>query len=415
MYNIQLRFEGEINGPTLDFSHISQVEVPIEVIDEDLETIVEETRSLQVPQPVPVPKEGKYQVRVRLPSGERVSAMVTVPPETGGMPVAVLRAKDYSPHETLAWAYTAQGIKRATNLPTHARQWEDMELEAVLESFTPTEPVALGAMYEIAGWNEEQTFWELTRLPDRQAAVEAEGLEDRRVVLRWRGALPHWEGSEPHTWRPGYQSYTHGKHTPYVALFAVPPTRWTDMLLVEARENSGTGLRPMARGNNPQADALLSYLCQGAFESARLVGDRLAEQWEMLLGTGDDPTSAVVAGYYMLKASYIRHEEWLQKLADGFTGLPDGAVILGWALLRREEPNYEGARHYFLTAARRGIPMYSTGLRLLYDGLNVLLDYSEKDKEVHRMFEAVRRIAAATDWKADVTSFSLPEAVFKTK
>jgi hypothetical protein len=116
-----------------------------------------------------------------------------------------------------------------------------------------------------------------------------------------------------------------------------------------------------------------------------------------------------------LKASYIRYEELLQKLAEGFTGLPDGAVIFGWALIRREEPNYEGARHFFLTAARWGIPLYSTGLRLLYDGLNVLLHYSEEDKEVHRMFQAVRRIAAATDWKADVTSFSLPEAVFKTK
>jgi hypothetical protein len=405
MYNIQLQFEEIINGYlTPDFTHISQVEVPIEVIDEDLETIVEETRALRAPQPVPVPKEGQYQVRVRLPSGERVSAMVTVPPETGGMPVAVLRSKDYSLHETLAWAYTAQGIKRVTNLPTRAS----------LESIAPSEPVAFGAMYEIGGWNEEQTFWELTRLPDLQRPVETEGLEDRRLALRWRGGLPHWVESEPRTRRPVYQSYTHGKHAPYVALFAVPPTTgWADMLLVKTGENSGTGLRPMVRGNNPQADALLSYLCQDAFESARLVGDRLADELGMLMGEGDDPTSAVVAGYYMLKASYIRHEDWLQKLAEGFTGLPDGAVIFGWALLRREEPDYGGARHFFLTAVRRGIPMYSTGLRLLYDGLNVLLDYKEEDKEVHRMFQAVRRIAAATDWKANVTSFSPPEAVFK--
>ena len=172
----------------------------------------------------------------------------------------------------------------------------------------------------------------------------------------------------------------------------------------------------MARGSNPQADALLSYLGQGAFEAARQVGERFADQLEMMLaGKADDPSSAIVAGYFMLKASSLRHENWLQRLAEGFSGLPDGAVIFGWALLRREEPDYAGARRFFLMAAHRGIPIYSTGLRLLYDGLNVVLDHDEADREVYQTFQAVRRIAATTDWKADVTSFSLSDAEFKAE
>jgi hypothetical protein len=75
--------------------------------------------------------------------------------------------------------------------------------------------------------------------------------------------------------------------------------------------------------------------------------------------------------------------------------------------LRQPSPDNVAARKYFLMASQRGIPMYSYGVRLLYDGLNLLAERFSGDVEIASAFRAVRRIAAVIDWKISVTSLAL--------
>ena len=154
---------------------------------------------------------------------------------------------------------------------------------------------------------------------------------------------------------------------------------------------------------------MLSYLTLGAFADARAIGASIsdAEIEEILQQKRRDPASAVVSVYYQMRAGTIVHTDWVRNLADWFTMIPDGAVQYGWCLLRQPSPDNMTARKYFLTAAERGIPMYSYGVRLLYDGLNLLAERFSGDVEIASAFRGVRRIAAVIDWNASVTSLAL--------
>jgi hypothetical protein len=122
-----------------------------------------------------------------------------------------------------------------------------------------------------------------------------------------------------------------------------------------------------------------------------------------------DPASAVVSVYYQLRAGTVARPDWVKNLADWFVMIPDGAVQYGWCLLRQASPDYVTARTFFLTAAQRGVPMYSYGVRLLYDGLNLLAERDAGDTEVAAAFRAVRRLAAVIDWRSAFTSLALTE------
>jgi hypothetical protein len=410
MNELRIHIEG-------NYSDIADVTIPVEIIDGNLERIAERTLSLFQQEIVSVPGPGRYLVRAFFPSGEWVSTTVTVPDgDAGEPPVALLRPREVSQHETLAWAYTAQGLKRVAGITRRQASEKPSRLLAHVRSFGPETPGAeFAATYQIAEWNAADGFWKFQRLDSLTVEAAEPDPEDQRVILRGQLTNPEWAGGDSRQWRPCYQSFRQGKAPENIPLFAVPPGPRTDMLLVEADDTPEPSLRPMVRGNNPQADAILAYLNQGAFEAARNTGDRLIEQMDSLLGGKvSDPTSAIVAGYCMLKASSIRHEDWLENLANWFPGLPDGAIICGWGLLYQNPPDQQAARDYFLMAARRGIPMYTVGLRMLMDGLKFCRSLSEGDGEIRQALQAVRRVADNADWKADVTSFSLPTSDLKT-
>jgi hypothetical protein len=220
-------------------------------------------------------------------------------------------------------------------------------------------------------------------------------------------------GLQTGQWSPSYEClHVYTGSMLVQSLIAVPPLPETQVVLVDSRLDSGSAslVRPLIRGGDPRADALLSYLTQGAFDSARRIGSSIAdsELEEILSQKRRDPASAVISGYYSLRADHIRHPDWVKNLADWFPLVPDGAVQYGWCLMRQPTPDTVQARQYFLEAARRGIPMYTYGVRLLYDGLSLFAERAPDDKEVADAFYSIRRIASATDWQSGGTSLILP-------
>jgi hypothetical protein len=165
------------------------------------------------------------------------------------------------------------------------------------------------------------------------------------------------------------------------------------------------------RENDPRTEALLGYLISGQYSSARIVGPEIVRDAEQLLFEKmRDPTGAAVAGYYLLKTGHFDSlHDWTRNLADWFPWLPDGAVIRAWHVWRQERSDYEEARERLLQAAGRGIPLYTQGLRLLLDGLNLLHHKATaqglEDSEIAAALEQVRPYARAADWRAPTTTF----------
>lgn len=151
--------------------------------------------------------------------------------------------------------------------------------------------------------------------------------------------------------------------------------------------------------SNSKANLLGKLLLNGDIIGAKnLMNFRDAEQ--LMREKGADYASAAIGGYYLLRFRKFEFlHNWTINLANWFPEMADGAIIHAWFMLNLENGriseatladrnNYEnheylsgqGFRYWLLKAAKRGIPVYSEGIRLLYEGLTQLM-YHEKGKD----------------------------------
>jgi len=159
------------------------------------------------------------------------------------------------------------------------------------------------------------------------------------------------------------------------------------------------------------ADELLGYISRGATPAAaRLVADHHELATSLLFEKISDPYAAAVGGYYLLRIGEIEGytRSWTANLADRMGWMSDGPIIRGWQLLRGAPPKGgETPRERFLQAANRGLPVYTEGLRLLIDGLKVIVRASgSNDDEAQTSLERIGRYGAATDWSRPFLTFT---------
>jgi len=407
MNTIHVQFQG-------DFGQLPDVSVPVEVIDSEMNFVSETTASLAGTTEVPVSKPGLYQVRASLPSGERVVTNVTMPDSSdsfsGPSVTATLSPKVVSPQETEAWAYTLHGA--LTSYVRHAGTAVHTLVDPALESAVVS-PVKPGAIYWNHGMDSPGIF-HLWRNASSDIGIETNltPMEDTRILCRLAIKRSALDPNQSASWDICYQSFDLNSGSPVKRLLiAVPPLPDTELYLVE--NNSGIDsaaypVRPILKGSDAKIDALLSYLAQGAFEEARAIGGLSDNDMvEILYQKKQNPSAAVVSVYYMMRAGTLSHPDWVKNLADWFPLIPDGPVLYAWCLLKQEKPDYVGARSYLLMATQRGIPIYTYGIRLLYDGLNLFAERDPTDDAVRQGFLAARRLAAAVDWHSAVTSLAL--------
>jgi hypothetical protein len=136
------------------------------------------------------------------------------------------------------------------------------------------------------------------------------------------------------------------------------------------------------------------------------LNDRVAE--DLLWGKRTDPVSAVIAGYHMVRTGRVDRPEWLENLVAWFPSFADTAVIRGASALLDEDSTVcrAKAREYLIEATRRGIPAYTVGLRLLFDGLRRLVEKDFNDDPLQEALAAVRAVAAYADWGSTQTTFT---------
>ncbi|MET8751940.1 hypothetical protein ABZW32_17835 [Streptomyces sp. NPDC004667] len=177
------------------------------------------------------------------------------------------------------------------------------------------------------------------------------------------------------------------------------PLPWGDAeveVLVNLRQ-SPTGSAVSVAVRDADVGAGLAYLAQGALDTAA----RLFTDVESTLYSGLDNPLAAAAGCYVLIGTdhtpgETRWDPWLERLADGFPWLGDGAILRAVRLLRRsrgDRRDVRRGRDALIEAFDRGIPFYTLGLSWLVDGLAAF----PEDPACARRLDEARRLSWLVD------------------
>ncbi|GLW03392.1 hypothetical protein [Streptomyces lavendulae] len=172
----------------------------------------------------------------------------------------------------------------------------------------------------------------------------------------------------------------------------------------EAEAEVLVNLRPSPTGSavsvavrDADVGAGLAYMAQGALDTAaRLFADVEATLYSRLA----NPLAAAAGCYVLLGTDHspgaTRWDPWLERLADGFPWLGDGAILRAVRLLRRargDPGQVRRGRDGLIEAFDRGIPFYTLGLAWLVDGLAAF----PEDPGCARRLDAARRLSWLVD------------------
>lgn len=152
-----------------------------------------------------------------------------------------------------------------------------------------------------------------------------------------------------------------------------------------------------------RAEALLDMLNTGAMlEAKSFVNARLAE--DLLQRKIENPWAAAIGGYYLLKVKdNERLHDWANNLANWFEWFSDGAIIHAWQMIAEnkgeDDKKLLRIKRRLLEGQKRGLPLFTEGLRLLLDGLSQLSTiFKRRDREVEQALDTVKSYAAFVDW-----------------
>lgn len=374
--------------------------VPMEVINNNLESVWKRPAALGLITEVSV-EPGNYLVRAHLPSGDIAAAQAEV--ASDATEDVFLQPAKFSPRESLGWAYYLKGTSRAMQSSAVA----PLDHAKVPPGIIPS--ISFWLHRADSGW--EPFAYDPQQDGERFAHIE-NSFYDSSVQAQDPNALVTIQINTNSGWRWNLgQFWIHVRGPSYPSKFiALPPS---DHMRILVTLNNEVGqdedpLNVIVDGGNPQAEALLGFLRNRDFVSARAIGDSVTDAAEkLLLDKQEDQAGAAIGAYYLLTAGRLeRLHDWTNNLANWFPWLPDGAVIHAWHILRQEQQNVEQARARLLEAANRGVPLYTRGLRLLLDGLNIFSRRADgTDAEVKSALERVGPYATAADWSTPTTSF----------
>ena len=203
----------------------------------------------------------------------------------------------------------------------------------------------------------------------------------------------------------------------------VVPSSYTVRLLIRPSSDVQAPIYPLeivVSGEDSTAESLLTLMQKGDMSSAKTLADApvLAEQ--LLHQKFVNTDAAAVGGYFLLRIKDLnRLHNWANNLADWFDWMADGPIIHAWQILLSIldtgdlSSARELARKQLLEAVKRGIPVYTEGLRLLREGLLYFHRFAKgEDAEVAAALDSIGRYAVAADWAMTSTTFtgSRPDA-----
>jgi hypothetical protein len=216
--------------------------------------------------------------------------------------------------------------------------------------------------------------------------------------------------------------------------YSVLPSPWmssdnTGELLVEAwvRENEFNPKRDRFDEIEPETRTdifinvrdritaiIINYLGAGEIPIAKTV---LEPAQGMLYEKLANPIAAAAGAYILLLTDRGAKKQpwynWIENLKNWFPWLPDGAIQHAWLKLRmlKDNESIESIRDLFMDAYKRGLPFYSRGVSMLYDGLTIvennLIEMGVIDKEVEDARKTVQFLASRTNMRLPFTTVDL--------
>jgi hypothetical protein len=176
---------------------------------------------------------------------------------------------------------------------------------------------------------------------------------------------------------------------------------------VPEEEDFEEGLRVRASGGDARVESVLDYEFAGQLDLATaLAGDLVTEEAGRLPAYAS-ADAAAVAGLLLVKAPRSAHlAAWVVAVGDQYGWLPDLHVVHAWRWLRERGRSKRAiARDLLLRAADAGVPRYTEGLRLLYDGLRLVAASDPWDSAAEEAVSEVRPYAEACDWASPRTTY----------
>ena len=339
---------------------------------------------------------GRYRITARLPSGEVLAANVTavagtdVPVEFGPLP---------SPHGWLEFECFLGLADRAGSAG---------------ESTGPRLAELPRAWLRI--WRRREGVWELT---PRQGWQDRDDWAARYTIYADEsgesGILRFLQvGGLSIPWR----------------LIALPPTPTPLNVLIRPSRSpteANGGLAVKVTTWDKDAESLLRYVELGAMDSADAIAGEFTESEqgrlqdslsEAVLEQAEEyarakivnPPRAAIGFYYLLRTGALeRLHDWPNNFANWIGWLPDASVIHASQVLRSPPIDQALALRRLAVAAQLGPPVYTEGLRLLFEALQVLRTDSRSVGPARAEAEAaltrVAPYAEACDWTQAVTAF----------
>jgi len=354
---------------------ISHAPVYVEILDTDLETVAELAILINNKQKIQL-ELGKYLIKINLPSGKVIKKVLVL---EGQLNEAVLPLMS-STNQRLEWH---EFIGNTYNWNT---EQEISQIPSIWQRLWS---------YDKKNWKVERwpTKWKLTQ---NKIAISfsLELPPNQLQLLQIGGAEIHWR------------------------FIALPPESNCEVLVSPSvNKPDFNDINVAVTSNNREAETLLSYLISGNIRAAKVVGDWFVEK--LLFEKSFNALGVTIGGYFLLKlGDDERLAKWINKFVNLIQWLPDISIIHSWFLLREDDvARVKLARSCLLEAMKQGIPVYTEGMRLLFDGLLLFnqdaLARHEQDVEIEQALELIRNYATVTDWSKPIMTFygTAPESL----
>jgi hypothetical protein len=171
-------------------------------------------------------------------------------------------------------------------------------------------------------------------------------------------------------------------------------------------------LKVLTTGFRSDAETLLEFLVRDELRAATALYDFQPLATRLLAEKTDDPLSAVVGAYFLLRTNGWNRipDYWFENLWQLFPQIPDTAIIRCVVKLRAGLANDDAvteARALVVESLDRGMPVYAEGLALLKEAAS-LLRPERGEPRVGRSrdgFDAIDRLSAASAWAGSAFSF----------
>ena len=162
--------------------------------------------------------------------------------------------------------------------------------------------------------------------------------------------------------------------------------------------------------NNKEAGAILRLMMSGDIERAKTLSGHIRFAEKLLYSKIENPSYAALGGYFLLRSNSMEQlHDWPRNLANWFEWFPDGCIIYAAQLMRSEKPVVEDIEYWLIEAYQRGIPLYTEGLRLLYEGFTKLyfMDY-RKSSIIETAFKETQKWISYADTESGFTVLRIP-------